>query len=87
MLEKVEMGEKSNSHNTIIEEKKNTIYKLLVENVFSKRSRSKQKKTQKQNTANQIAPEISLKLFKVKVLQVFLFVPQKHLRPVNMCRL
>lgn len=44
MLEKVEMGEKSNSHNTIIEEKKNAIYKLLVENVFSKRSRSKQKK-------------------------------------------
>lgn len=29
------------------------------------------KKNQKQNTANQIAPEISLKLFKVKVLQVF----------------
>lgn len=55
--------------------------------MFSQKGVEASKKKTKQNTANQIAPEISLKLFKVKVLQVFLFVPQKHLRPVNMCRL
>lgn len=86
MLEKVEMGEKSNSHNTIIEKKIRFI--SCWWRIFSQKGVEASKKTkQKQNTANQIAPEISLKLFKVKVLQVFLFVPQKHLRPVNMCRL
>lgn len=39
--------------------------------MFSQKGVEASKKNQKQNTANQIAPEISLKLFKVKVLQVF----------------